>query len=253
VAVVVHGGAWVAGSKNLVANIGYALAESGVAAVCVNYRLSPFVDHPAHVQDVSRAVAWTRANLGEYGADTSRIFLIGHSAGGHLVSLAGTKSVYLGDQGIDNADLSGVIAISGVYAIDNDVFELIFGDDPDEWAKASPINYASADDPPFMVLYAQNDMDDEVDLAAQAEEFYAELRAQGVEASLYEIPGANHNSIIGQIGKGGSASEQLILDFIDSHSKVTRTRTALCYSPYRRTTSCISRGVSFGSACSSFY
>ena len=61
------------------------------AAVFPNYRLSPWVKHPEHVKDVARAFAWTNKNIAKYGGDPKRLFVGGHSAGGHLRRPAGDR------------------------------------------------------------------------------------------------------------------------------------------------------------------
>ena len=55
----VHGGSWKSGNKNLYAPLGQSLAADGIGCVICNYRLSPAVQHPAHVEDVAKAFAWT--------------------------------------------------------------------------------------------------------------------------------------------------------------------------------------------------
>jgi acetyl esterase/lipase len=120
VLVLVHGGAWVIGDNRcfgLYTSVGEFLASRGIGVVLPNYRLSPWVKHPAHVEDVARAVAWTRANIGKYGGDPERLFLAGHSAGGHLVSLLATDETWLKAEGMTASALRGVITISGVYHI----------------------------------------------------------------------------------------------------------------------------------------
>jgi acetyl esterase/lipase len=55
---VAHGGGWSVGDKSDYAAMGAQLAREGLVAAVANYRLSPTVQHPAHAQDVARAVAW---------------------------------------------------------------------------------------------------------------------------------------------------------------------------------------------------
>jgi acetyl esterase/lipase len=120
VVVLVHGGAWMFGDKSccgLYSAVGDFLASQGVGVVLPNYRLSPWVKHPEHVKDVARAVAWTKSHIAEHGGDAERLFLTGHSAGGHLVTLLATDESYLKGEGLRTADVKGVIAISGVYRI----------------------------------------------------------------------------------------------------------------------------------------
>src|SRR5438876_3974931 len=98
VLVFLHGGCWTFGDKSggdLYPPFARALAGHGVGVVLPNYRLSPWVKHPAHVKDAARAVAWTRKNVGKYGGDANRLFVGGHSAGGHLAALLATDEQYL--------------------------------------------------------------------------------------------------------------------------------------------------------------
>jgi acetyl esterase/lipase len=130
VVVLVHGGSWICGdnrSCGLYSAVGECLARQGIGAVLPNYRLSPKVKHPAHVRDIARAVAWTRAHIGERGGCPTKLFLAGHSAGGHLVSLLATDETYLRAEGLHTGDLRGVIAISGVYHLPPDPHCLTIG------------------------------------------------------------------------------------------------------------------------------
>jgi acetyl esterase/lipase len=121
VVVFIHGGIWMLLDKSwggLYSNVGRCLAEQGIGAVLPNYRLSPAVRHPAHVEDVARAVAWTVRHISKYGGRADQVFLAGHSAGGHLASLLATDPAYLKAAGADPAVVRGVISVSGVYQID---------------------------------------------------------------------------------------------------------------------------------------
>ncbi len=125
VVLVVHGGSWVRGDKDfwgLYRNVGRFLARNGIVALMVNYRLSPAVHHPEHVKDVALAFAWACRHAAAYGGDPTRIFLCGHSAGGHLAALLATDEAYLNSPELkltarDRAALRGVIGVSGVYRI----------------------------------------------------------------------------------------------------------------------------------------
>ena len=60
--------------------------------VIPSYRLAPKNPHPAQIQDVAAAFAWTVRHIAEYGGDTNRIYVGGHSAGAHLAALLTLKS-----------------------------------------------------------------------------------------------------------------------------------------------------------------
>jgi acetyl esterase/lipase len=120
VVVLVHGGAWTIGDNRccgLYTSVAEFLASRGIGVVMPNYRLSPLVKHPEHAKDVARAVAWTKSNIARYGGDPGKLFLAGHSAGGHLVALLATDERYLRGVGLEAANIRGVMGISGVYRI----------------------------------------------------------------------------------------------------------------------------------------
>jgi len=133
----VHGGAWTFGDKSTFGyyrGVARFFARHGAVAVSINYRLSPHVKHPEQVKDVARAFAWVRKHARDYGGDPDRIFLCGHSSGGHLVALLATDESYLKDPALgltdaDRAALKGVMAVSGVYRIPTqDEFTAMMGD-----------------------------------------------------------------------------------------------------------------------------
>jgi acetyl esterase/lipase len=120
VVLLVHGGAWMMGDNRccgLHSSVGEFLARHGIGAALPNYRRSPWVKHPQHVRDIARAFAWVRAHIADRGGSPEQLFLAGHSAGGHLVALLGTDETYLKAEGLQTADVKGVIALSGVYEI----------------------------------------------------------------------------------------------------------------------------------------
>jgi acetyl esterase/lipase len=145
VVMLVHGGAWLFGDNRccgLYSSVGEFLASRGFGAVLPNYRLSPGVKHPEHIKDVARAFAWTHAHIAAYGGRPDQIFLVGHSAGGHLVSLLATDEKYLAAEGLGTEDIKGVISVSGVYRIPAGDFEVTLGGTTPEafrWDELLPV------------------------------------------------------------------------------------------------------------------
>src|SRR5207253_144196 len=128
-------------------------ARHGVGAAVISYRLSPAVQHPEHVKDVARAFAWTHQHIADYGGRADQLFVSGHSAGGHLVSLLATDESYLQAEGLSLKDIKGAMPISGVYAIPDGLFNEAFGKDPEVRKKAGPINQVREGCPPFLILF----------------------------------------------------------------------------------------------------
>ena len=78
-----HGGGWVSGYKEHLVFMGPILNQAGIVFASIGYRLAPRHLYPAGYNDVADAVAWLHKNIARYGGDPRRIFIGGHSAGGH--------------------------------------------------------------------------------------------------------------------------------------------------------------------------
>jgi acetyl esterase/lipase len=127
-----HGGRWQAGDKEHFRMVGELFARKGIGTAVVNYRLTTGdkpARHPDHIEDVARAFAWLHANVQEYGGRKDRLFVCGHSAGGHLAALLATDEKYLEAEELSPKDIRGVIPISGVFNVNpiHDLFHPVFG------------------------------------------------------------------------------------------------------------------------------
>jgi acetyl esterase/lipase len=215
----VHGGAWLHGDKNFFgfySALGRALARHGIGVAVTNYRLSPAVKHPEHVRDVARAFAWTYKNIARYGGRRDRLFVCGHSAGGHLVSLLATDKQYLEAVGLTSKAIRGVIPISGIYAIPVRGLTAVFGADPEARRQASPIRHVRKDLPPFLILFADKDF---VACGRKpSEAFCKALKDKGAKARTLEITGSNHFDIIIKAAFPDSPVGKAVLGFIRRHS-----------------------------------
>jgi acetyl esterase/lipase len=239
VIVFVHGGCWTIGDKScagLYSAVGRFLASRGVGAVLPNYRLSPWVKHPEHIKDVARAFAWTHKHIGEYGGDPDKLFIGGHSAGGHLAALLATDEQYLKAEGLSLKDVRGVVAVSGVYRIPDKVefqwasgdgglavkialmtnpFDLVFGKDPKVREAASPVCHVRPGLPPFLVVYAEHELPM---LPEMAEDFAKTLKDKKCDVELMKVEGRNHNDIIFRANNLDDPVAKAMLDFVAKHA-----------------------------------
>jgi len=159
VLVFVHGGAWKAGSKGVHRFVGQSFARSGILTVVAGYRLHPEVVFPAFVEDAAAAVTWARENAASHGGDPDRIFLAGHSAGGHIVALLGTDERYLGEPGSHPEWLRGIISLAGVYDMDPGrvpSIRPVFGGAAREECMAAA--FVDPKDPRFFLLHGHKDL-----------------------------------------------------------------------------------------------
>lgn len=201
VLVFIHGGSWRGGDRSQYTALGNRFAKEGLEVVIPSYRLMPANPHPAQVEDADAAVDWVIRNIAQYGGDVRRIYVSGHSAGGHLAAYVGLNQEFW-------PKLKGVMALSGVY----DVSKIAgFKNDPEN---ASPMHHVAKGAPPFLITYCENDYPS---LPAQAREFDAALRKAGDESELVYVPGENHVSEIVNVYKDDDLTAQSILRFIRAH------------------------------------
>jgi acetyl esterase/lipase len=216
----VHGGTWKSGNKDLYAGLGKLYAKNGVGTVIINYRLSPKVQHPAHIQDVARAFAWIHQNIATFGGDPSNIFISGHSAGGHLVSLLSTNESYLKAENLGFNNIKGTIALSGVHIlIPNAVFKSIFTDDKEVVKSASPIEHVKGKHPPFLLIYADKDLPT---LNFQSEQMCNKLTDCQCEARTVKIADRTHISIITSMVNEADPANQEIFEFLAKYGGLKR-------------------------------
>jgi acetyl esterase/lipase len=227
VVVMIHGGGWRTGDKGNVSQ-GRQKASfftgHGFVYVSVNYRLSPAVQHPAHVEDVAKALAWIFDHIANYGGDPKRIFLMGHSAGAHLAALVTADEDYLNKLGKSPAMLGGVILLdSAGYDIPRNlddfsdsplprpIYEGAFGKDRQTWIQASPVQYVKPGKilPPFLVFHT-----DRKSSEAISKEFVEALQKAKTPALAVLAKGKSHQTLNRDIGQPEDRPSRLILEFL---------------------------------------
>ncbi|HZI16285.1 MAG TPA: alpha/beta hydrolase [Myxococcus sp.] len=217
-----HGGVWQQGDKSAYANVGRALARRGILTLVVNYRLTPTVRHPGHVQDAARATAWALENVERFGGRKDRVFLSGHSAGGHLVTLLLFDEGYLKAVGHSSEELAGVVAISGIFDLTRPIDDTPeggfksfifppFGRDEAARRAASPISHVRAVRPPLLVLLAG---DDYKDMRQQSRDFVEALKARKLPVRFITPSGVGHFELIEWMGREKDPAGEYIERFV---------------------------------------
>jgi len=221
-----YGGALQQGDKSDTTEVGAAgrFASAGIATAVVNYRLSPGVSHPAHVQDAAASFAWVKRNIASYGGDPNQVFLVGHSAGAYLLALLATDERYLAPHGLSARDIRGLVPVSAFFWVERtgvapDRPMTVWGADAAKWADASPAHHLRAGLPPMLILYADGD---EPWRQQQNEEFEREVRKAGnARVSLVRIASRTHMSILNHLKDDDDPASNNIVAFVNatSHAK----------------------------------
>lgn len=228
----IHGGGWDQGDKRVTSDpygdIGRRFAKKGVGVAAIDYRLSPQFKYPTHIQDVARAFAWLFNNLASYGGDPNRIFVMGHSAGGHLTALLATDERWLKEQGLSLKNIQGAIPVSGVYDFEmlaptrklskstDIMMERFFDNDPAKMKDGAPLNHIEKGKPipPFLILWGGLDLPT---LPAQAKALAKKLEDNGYSVQTMECPLRNHYTMVVDIRNVGDKEQEAILNFIKQY------------------------------------
>lgn len=161
VLVFVYGGNWNSGHKDLYNFFGNRWARKDVVTVIMDYPKSPAVNYDVMATDVATAVKWVKDNIARYGGNPDKIFVSGHSAGGHLATLVTVRNDYFEKQGILNP-IKGNILIDAaginMYAYlqhehfpDSNTYIQTFTNDTANWKLASPLYHLHAGMAPMLI------------------------------------------------------------------------------------------------------
>lgn len=193
--VLLHGGHWQFGDRQIMGPVAVALARRGYVAITITYRLAPGARFPAQLLDSEQAVRWLGENAARLHVDPQRLGAWGFSAGGHLAALMAT---------IDPADPWGApqpplrAVVAGGAPTDLEHFNpgdgmALFGvsaaQDPALYHRASPLYHASAKAPPIFLYTGSADT---TVLPEQAEVLRKALADAGAPVELYIVRGAEH-------------------------------------------------------------
>jgi acetyl esterase/lipase len=159
----VHGGGFVGGDKKRPGtpyhdNVALWAVRHGLIGVNMTHRLAPDFPWPAGAEDVAAALAWLRANVIRHGGDSSRIVLMGTSAGAVHAASYVAHAEFHPEQGPGTC---GAIFLSGLYdmatAERNSLLRTYFGRDPGEYASRSSLPGLVEASIPFMFTLSEFD------------------------------------------------------------------------------------------------
>ena len=215
-----HGGAFVDGHRNrtdqIHANLGYFLARDGVVLANAGYRLAQDARYPEASRDVAAAVSALHRRAEEFGIATSRIFLMGHSAGAaHIASYAYDARLHPPA----GPGIAGIIILSGRLRADNlpenpnaRKVETYYGTDASHFDDYSPLSHVGPDSVPTLVAWAEFE-NPLIDVYC-AELVHRLAVAKRRAPPLVWLGGHNHGSIVGLFNTAEDLLGRAILDFI---------------------------------------
>jgi arylformamidase len=195
--VFIHGGYWMALDKRDFSFVARGLQPAGAAVVVINYALVPSVHMDELVRQCRAAVAWVHGNARSFGGDPDRIFVSGHSAGGHLTAMC--LATDWASFGAPAGVVKGGSGISGLYDLEpirlcylNDTLKL----DAETARRNSPTLLRPTSRAPLMLPVGGLEGPE---YHRQTEELAAGWRKHGAACEVVDMPGIQHFSIVSQL------------------------------------------------------
>ena len=193
-----HGGAWQNGHKEWMGFMAPPLLAFPAIFVTANYRLAPRVKYPVPVDDCWLALRWIADNIARHGGDPDRIFIGGHSAGGHLAALIALRPERAAAHGLKRDVIKGCLLVSSSLSLDladaapgsrrEKMIRTILAraeDGPDGTASS----HVAGTTLPFFIAYGSAD---QPELIEQNERLIGLLRREACVVERYVFPGADH-------------------------------------------------------------
>lgn len=209
-----HGGSWSALTSAEHGFVAPGLVERGATVIVPTYALCPDVTIDEIVRQSRAAVAWTFREAARYGADPSRIAIVGHSAGGHLVARV-LETDWEADYGLPASTVRGACAISGMF----DLRPLPFtAEQPllrltaEQVLRNSTILNLPLAAPPLLITNGERQPRE---YRRQSADFAAAWSAAGLECALWEREGLNHFDELDALAEPHSEFTERVLRLAD--------------------------------------
>ena len=227
VIVFIHGGSWNRGSKDTYWFLGNNFARKNKVAVIINYPLSPTAQYKEMALACAKALAWVKVNIGKYGGNPDKIFLMGHSAGAHLAALINQDPQYFAAINVENP-IKGVILNDPfglnihhyikvqINTTDTYVpgFLKVFSADEKNWIDASPIFTVNNITNPYQLFMGGKTYPS---IKIQTPAFYQALKENRKEVYFQRINNKKHVAMISHMVFGWNNLYDQIIGFMNRY------------------------------------
>lgn len=222
VLIFIHGGKWNSGNKEMYNFLGRRFARKNVVTVIIDYPLSPEVTYREMAKATAQAVKWTKGNIDKYGGDPDKIFISGHSAGGHLAALVSMDKQYL-QVSESQAFIKGCILIDAggldMYGYlkkqqfeEGHTYLETFTNDPQTWQQASPLYQLQPAMPPMLIYMGEKTYPS---IISSHQRFMEGLQEYREDPNYYVLKGKKHIPMITQFFWSWNPLYDEIIEFMD--------------------------------------
>jgi acetyl esterase/lipase len=221
VLIFIHGGSWNSGKKSLYNFFGSRMARKNVVVVTIDYPLSPKANYHQMAVAVAKAVEWVKKNIETFGGNPKKIFISGHSAGGHLAALVTLRNQYFDSLGM-SSPIKGIILIDAAgldmfgylqeekFPEDHSYFKT-FTKNPTSWKDASPLYHLHHHMPPMLIYRGEKTYPS---ILRSHQKFIIALKEYAPDTEYHVLKGKKHVPMITQFFKPWNPRYKEIIMFM---------------------------------------
>lgn len=213
----IHGGYWQELTKESYFYPAPPFRQSGVAYAALDYALAPSVTLDEIVRQARSATAWLWQSAAELGIDRERIYVSGHSAGGHLTAMLLLTDWPAFAAGLPARVVRGGCAISGVFDLEPLRYTSInqaLGLDAAAARRNSPLHLLEGAAPAASPLILAVGGQESSEFRRQQADFAAAWQAKGLPAQVVDMPGYHHFNVVDQMSVPGNPLHEAVMSMI---------------------------------------
>ena len=209
----IHGGYWFSGSSKDYSFVANGLVHRGFTVIVMNYSLCPKVTLSEITRQSRTLISWLHKEAPSFNADPSRIFVSGHSSGGHQVGML-LATDWLGEYGVPNDVIKGAISISGLFDLQPLYYSYL---QPklllthDVIHEQSPCLHIPHSGVPLLISYGEAET---AEFHRQSNDFLSAWRRNGNQGELLVQKGKHHFAAIEDLNDTDSVLCRTFVDFM---------------------------------------
>lgn len=190
--VYIHGGYWQRGDKNMYSFVTESFIKHGVAVAVLNYNLTPSVRMGQIPPQIRKAVAFLWRSGADLGYSRDKIFVMGHSAGGHLTAMMMATDWSSVDSDMPVDVVKGGVPISGIFELEPLVHTSLNEGprmDVTEAIEESPLFIPPVTDAPQLVVVGGAET---AEFLRQSDVYCEKFQSDNRKMERYDVPDADH-------------------------------------------------------------
>ena len=223
VMIFIHGGYWQGSDKSQFSYLAQGFLPAGITFITVNYGLAPDVGIDEIVHQNRKALAWIWQHADEFGYNPDKIFVAGHSAGGHLTSLMASTDWPSFSRELPPDLIKGICAISGIFDLEpirccylNAVLKM----DEEVSKRNSPgIHLPELATPLILTV---GGLETEA-FQRQTEDYADRWRSKGLPLEVVAMPGFHHYTVVDELANPASPLNRAVISQINRVSADPKT------------------------------